>query len=204
MGYVQQALREQQQAVELDPLGTAPHLFLGRLLDTLGRHGDALPHLRLAGLPASHTASFFNAVWRGDLVEARRLATLLDPEVPWRASQLATVDALQDPAKLPHLMSVIDAAERTLPPDDLRSPYDFTRILLPERDYARDIPGLDAVQRAGYASYQWVFWMPGESALRRSPAFQQYVRDSGLLAFWEEAGWPDLCRSDGKGGVACD
>lgn len=205
-GYVRDALREQQHAVQLDPLGSAAHTFLGRLLDTLGRHDEAVPHLRIGGLPAGHTASYFNAIWRRDFVEARRLAELLEPGVPWRASQLAAVEALQDPAKLPQLMAVIENAERTLLPQDLREPYDFMRFVLPDaqRDYARDIAGLNAVQRAGYASYQWIFWMPGERALRQSPAFQQYLRDSGLLAFWREHGWPDLCRSDGGEGAVCD
>lgn len=206
VGYVQDALREQQQAVQLDPLGSAAHTFLGRLLDTSGRHDEALAHLRLGGLPAAHTASYFNAVWRRDFEEARRLAELLEPDVPWRSSQLAAVDALLDATKLPHLLSVIEHSERSLLPEDLREPYNFMRFVLPasQRDYARDIAGLDAVQQAGYASYQWIFWMPGERALRQSPAFQKYVRDSGLLAFWREHGWPDVCRSDGGDGVVCD
>ena len=58
------------------------------------------------------------------------------------------------------------------------------------RDYARDIDGLDAVQRAGYASYQWVFWQPESRELRHDPAFPQYLRRSGLLAYWREHGWP--------------
>jgi TolB-like protein len=205
-GYVQQAVREQQHALELDPLGTGQHQFMGRLLDTLGRHDDALPHLRLAGVPTAHTASYFNALWRRDYGEARRLAEWLDPRVPWKESQLAAVEALQDPARMPQLLAAIDRTERTQRPRDLREPYDFMRFVLPpaQRDYARDISGLDAVQRAGYASYQWLFWMPGERALRQTPAFQRYLRDSGLLAFWRAHGWPDRCRSDGGEGVVCD
>jgi TolB-like protein/DNA-binding winged helix-turn-helix (wHTH) protein len=206
LGYVQDSLRESRLAAQLDPLGTLPHQFLGRVLDTLGRHEEALPHLRLAGLPGAHTALYFNAIWRRDFVEARRLAELLDSNVPWRISQLAAVEALQDPARSKQLIAAIEHSERTQPPDDLRESYDFLRFVLPaaQRDYARDIASLDGVQRAGYASYQLIFWMPNQSALRQSAAFQHYVRDSGLLAFWRQNGWPDKCRSDGGEGVVCD
>lgn len=206
LGYVAEALREQEHALALDPLATSTHVFLGRLLDTVGRHEEAHRHLQLGGLPGAHTASFFNAVWRRDYVEARRLAELWGPSVRWRASQLAVIDALEHPDRWPQALVAIDAAERAMREKGEFVPYDFMRFVLPAsvRDYARDIAGLDAVQRAGYASYQWIFWMPSERPLRQSPAFQKYVRDSGLLAFWREHGWPDLCRGDGGDGVACD
>jgi hypothetical protein len=136
------------------------------------------------------------------LVEARRIAESLPAELRWRAPEIAAARALADPARWPDVVALAEAHERNV--SEGQVPYDFTRLLMPVRDYPRDIAGLDGVQRAGYASYQWVLWQPESRALRKHPAFQAYVRRSGLLAYWREHGWPDVCRSDGGQGVTCD
>jgi TolB-like protein/DNA-binding winged helix-turn-helix (wHTH) protein len=205
LGYVSEALRELDRGLALDPLSQRLHTVRARILDTLGRHEEAFEHLQLAGAEAAgQTSNFYNAVWRGDLDEAEQLARALGPRVPWRESQLATVAALRDPARWPEVEAAIARAEQRIVEAAIGEPYDFNRWFLPQRDYARDVEYLDRISRQGYATYQWIFWMPREAALRRSPAFAQWVRDSGRLAFWREAGWPDACRSDGGDGFTCD
>jgi TolB-like protein/DNA-binding winged helix-turn-helix (wHTH) protein len=201
LGYVQQALRETDEALKLAPFDQDLHFWRGRLLDTLGRHDEASEHLALAPPDRAATASFFNAVWRRDYATAQRLVEALPTDLPWRASELAAVAALRDPTLWPAVPPAIELSERH--PLHGQVPYDFTRLLLPVRDYARDIEGLDAVQQAGYASYQWVFWQPESRALRQDPAFQRYLQRSGIAAYWREHGWPDVCHADGAG-VACD
>ncbi|QSX74303.1 winged helix-turn-helix domain-containing protein [Lysobacter arenosi] len=201
LGYVQQALRETDEALKLAPFDPDLHFWRGRLLDTLGRHDEAREHLALAPPDRAATASFFNAVWRRDYATAQRLVEALPADLPWRASELAAVAALRDPTLWPAVTPAIELSERH--PLHGQVPYDFTRLLLPVRDYARDIDGLDAVQQAGYASYQWVFWQPESRALRQDPAFQRYLLRSGIAAYWREHGWPDVCHADGNG-MACD
>lgn len=202
LGYVNAALREIDTAQAYDPLAPGLQFWRGRLLDTLGRHEEARRHLLLADPVLATTALYFNAAWRNDAAEAQRIAESLPAETPWRASEVAAARALADPARWSDLAPLIEAHERDV--SDGRVPYDFTRLLLPVRDYPRDIAGLDGVQRSGYASYQWVFWQPESRALRQHPAFQAYLRRSGLLAYWREHGWPDVCRSDGGDGVICN
>lgn len=205
MGYVAAALREIDIALAVDPLNAPLNYWRGRILDTLGRHEDAFRHLQLADTQAvGPSAHYYNAIWRNDLTTARSIAEGLHPDTPWRGSMLLLVAALQDPTGLPALREAIAATESRLAGQGVHVPYDFTRWFLPDRDYDLDIRALDRVQRTGYATYQWIFWMPRERALRQTPAFQRYLRDSGLLAFWRENGWPDVCRSDGGEGVVCD
>ncbi len=202
VGYVRAALRETEQAQAIDPLVPVHNFTRARLLDTLGQHDEARTYLMRADPSLSPTAVFFNALWRGDPATARRAVEALPKDVPWRASELAALDAMDDPELWPKVMPIIEANEALA--KDGMVPYDFTRLLLPQRDYARDIAGLDGVQKEGYASYQMVFWQPESRALRQDRAFQAYLRRSGLLAFWREHGWPDVCRSDGKDGAICD
>lgn len=202
MGYVDRALREIDDTLLIAPYDPMLHFWRGRLLDTLGRHDEAQSHLAMADPVQAKTARYFNAAWRRDYATAARIAQTLPSDMPWRNSEIAAAAALQDPSRWPAVLPAIEISERSLSYGQVD--YDFTRLLLPVRDYRRDIAGLDAVQRAGYASYHWVLWQPESRALRRDPAFQAYLRDSGLAAFWREQGWPPLCRSDGGDGAVCD
>ena len=200
MGYPEQALVELEAALAISPADPVGLFAYGRVLDTLGRHEEAAPALA-DGI--SQTAPVLNALWREDLVDARRLAEALPTSFHWRASMLATVDALEDPGRWPRALELIELTERTPPPDEDIVAYNFMRLWLPQRDFARDVAALDRVQRVGYASYQPVLWQPQSRALRQSPAFHAYLRDSGLLDLWREEGWPSFCRPDGDG-AACD
>jgi hypothetical protein len=47
-------------------------------------------------------------------------------------------------------------------------------------------------------------WGPVHRQFRQSDAFRARVRDSGMLAFWQQNGWPDLCRPRGNDDFECD
>jgi TolB-like protein len=200
MGYPEQALVELEAALAISPGDPVGLFTYGRVLDTLGRHEEAAPALA-DGI--SQTAPVLNALWRENLVDARRLAQALPASFHWRDSMLATVDALEDPGRWPRALELIELTERTPPPNEEIVDYNFMRLWLPQRDYARDVAALDRVQRVGYASYQPVLWQPQSRGLRQSPAFHAYLRDSGLLDLWRQEGWPSFCRADGDG-AACD
>lgn len=204
MGYVEDGLAEAREAAAIDPNSAMVRQVTGRLLDTLGRHDEANALFERTTFARSYTARVLNALWRGDLADARRLAGSLAPDNHWRASMLATIDALEDPVHWPRAIALIEASERTPQPEGGLVDYNFMRLWLPERDFARDVAGLDRTQRVGFATYQLVFWQPQSRALRRHPAFRAYVRDSGLLALWRREGWPATCRPAGGDDFRCD
>jgi TolB-like protein/tetratricopeptide (TPR) repeat protein len=200
MGYPEQALVELEAALAISPVDPVGLFAYGRVLDTLGRHQEAAAALTGG---RSETARVLNALWRQDLPGARRLIGAMPSTFHWRASMLATVDALEDSARWPRALELIELSERTPPADEELIDYNFMRMWLPQRDFARDVAALDRVQRIGFASYQLVFWQPQSRELRQSPAFHAYLRDSGLLDLWRQEGWPSFCRPHGDG-VACD
>ena len=204
MGYVAEGLANLQEALAIDPASVSVRLVEGRLLDTLGRHEEARVSLGRALPVRSLTARLLNALWRKDWQDARAIAGAMPPADHWRPSILATLEALQDPNRWPEAMARIEASETTASPNGERTPYNFMRLWLPRRDFARDVAGLDRTQQVGYATYQLVFWQPGSSALRQSEAFRAYVRNSGLLALWREQGWPSMCRARGSDDFLCD
>ncbi|MFS8138155.1 MAG: winged helix-turn-helix domain-containing protein, partial [Thermomonas sp.] len=199
-GYVDAALRELDEVLALDPLSPNHYLFRGRVLDTLGRHDEARKALLLANPMEAQTALYYNAAWRGDSVEMRRIGTALPMETPWRKTELAAADAIADPRLWPIVAALVPAEEQQLKAQGGPA-YDFARFLMPVRDYERDIASLDQVQRQGYATYQWIFWQPESRGLRQHPAFQAYLKRSGLLTYWRKHGFPPQCRPAGDGAL---
>ena len=47
-------------------------------------------------------------------------------------------------------------------------------------------------------------WAPSYAALRKTERFKAYVRKSGMLDYWRQRGWPDLCRPMGVDDFICD
>jgi hypothetical protein len=72
----------------------------------------------------------------------------------------------------------------------------FTRVLdAPERN-------LDVGLANGTVNRS--VWRPIYAALRKTERFKAYVRNAGLVAYWRERGWPDLCRPQGAADFICD
>ena len=49
-----------------------------------------------------------------------------------------------------------------------------------------------------------VLWHPSYAQVRKMERFKAFVRKAGLVDYWRERGWPDLCRPMGADDFACD
>jgi len=47
-------------------------------------------------------------------------------------------------------------------------------------------------------------WYPVMQEVRQLPRFKEFVREIGLVDYWKEYGWPDLCRPVGDDDFVCD
>jgi adenylate cyclase len=50
----------------------------------------------------------------------------------------------------------------------------------------------------------FVLWYPAMREVRKTPRFKKFVREIGLVDYWKEFGWPDLCRPIGDDDFVCD
>jgi TolB-like protein/DNA-binding winged helix-turn-helix (wHTH) protein len=200
LGYLDQAENVMREGVERDPISPGWRFSYGRILDTLGRHEEARAQLALSdGL--NRYALWFNAVWRRDYAEAARVAEALGDSTHssndrlYRPAYVATTQALLDPARWPQA----EAAMRTT--EDQTGLMNFLRVLVPRPNAAELIAGLDVVRERSYSSWDLLLWTKDLAYLRRDPAFQDYLRDNGILDYWRRHGFPKQCRPQGAGAV---
>ena len=201
LGYLEPALAQLEIATTSDPLSYEANLFRARVLDTLGRHLDAYAAFETAmHLPAGTRkrlayARWYNAVWRHDYATARECAADMAADEHFRDVYAAATEALIDPARWPQVEPLIAASERT------SGRPNFLRLLLPEPDFAKVTSALENVLRTGSSSYHLLIWNPESAALRRDPAFQDFLRRTRIIDYWTTHGWPPQCKPDGDGAL---
>jgi TolB-like protein len=50
----------------------------------------------------------------------------------------------------------------------------------------------------------WKIWLPIMQETRKTTRFKEFVKEIGLVDYWKEYGWPDLCRPVGDDDFVCD
>ncbi|RZA22374.1 MAG: hypothetical protein EOP93_00095 [Lysobacteraceae bacterium] len=203
LGYLDRALHAQRELLASDPINGGRHFLLARLLDTAGRHDEALAHHARTNISGSY-ARWFNAVWRHDLAGALRIAEseIGAPDAPDYASRYAPAyqavsRALVDPALWPRAIAEMGKTEKAT------GLWNFCRVLAPDAPAhaAEHIARLDEARQRGYSSWDLLLWTHELTYLRRDPTFQDYLRDNGILAYWKRHGFPRQCRPQGDGAV---
>jgi TolB-like protein/DNA-binding winged helix-turn-helix (wHTH) protein len=202
MGYLDRAEALAREIVARDPLNPNAHFTLGRVLDTLGRHDEAKAEF-VASLHSSdvqHYGYWFNAFWRKDYATTRKLVDEgLAPNDP-RSTQLmpgyvATMRALTGKGS----WAQADAENRKFEQDT--GLFALLRVIEPDAPahVPELIAGLESMRKGGYSTWDLVLWNKEYAFLRRDPAFQDYLRRSGILAYWKQHGFPKQCRPQGDG-----
>jgi len=54
------------------------------------------------------------------------------------------------------------------------------------------------------ASGVFWFWLPLMRDVRQLPRFKELIKEIGLVDYWNEFGWPDICRPLDNGDFECD
>ena len=202
LGYLDRAEAMVRELAARDPLSGSSDFLLGRILDTQGRHEEARRALDPPLIDGAY-ARWFNAIWRNDRAAALKIAETeisASDHPDAHAARLApgyiaASRALIDPTLWPQAMAEFERFERGT------GLTNFSRVLAPDApDHAADlIRELNRVRQRGYSSWDLLLWTKDLAFLRRDPAFQDFLRENGILAYWRKHGFPSQCRPQGEG-----
>ncbi len=107
------------------------------------------------------------------------------------------VEAKMDPVKSPLFLETLAEHETVLPNSVLLAGYvGFGRL---DDAYRVVNTNLDLLGQSAW----WTFWQSEMAPFRQDPRFASLVIEVGLVDYWHENGWPDVCRPAG-GSVICD
>jgi hypothetical protein len=86
-------------------------------------------------------------------------------------------------------------------PSNIYRDIAFWAAYFGEPDFA-----LDAMEKSFnlHTMNFYFIWSPAMRSVRQFPRFKEFVREIGLVDYWKEYGWPDLCRPVGDDDFVCD
>ena len=195
VGHLKDAVALRQRLQRVEPFVPVFNAFTADFL-WLDRQDDAALAM-LRPLPAENPfiARQFSLLYATDRNYREAAVALLkasrtyDPKITEMASRLL----LAAPAG--------SASRQSLPPLGFFGLlYVFSRV--PDR--ALDFFEASLKARFWDAADAPQFWHPSFAALRKTERFKDLMRTAGLVDYWRERGWPDLCHPVGPDDFACD
>jgi TolB-like protein/DNA-binding winged helix-turn-helix (wHTH) protein/Flp pilus assembly protein TadD len=204
LGYLERAETIARELSTRDPLNSHTHLALGRILDARGQHDEARIELAKAGISGAQ-ARWLNAAWRGAAADALRIAEteIAAREHPSERDALlapgfvAASRALADSTLWPQATAEFDRLERD------SGLWNVARVVVPDAagHATKTTDHLVEARQRGYSSLGILLWAKDLAWLRRDPAFQHFLRDNGILAYWRKHGFPLQCRAQGDDAI---
>jgi TolB-like protein/tetratricopeptide (TPR) repeat protein len=194
-GRSQEAERILRRSAELDPVNARTLHWLADALRNSGRLDESRLHAQRSvdlGMFGSSVGVYVYHLRRGEWDQAityQENASRAAGYDPGYVRPL--VEAIRNPAAIPAAVAAGDRAGRS---------HDYMIGMMPAlyfdlADHDLVFSGIERMVDAGDGFYAfWRMWEPEFTGLRNHPRFRAVARRIGLVDYWREYGWPDLCR----------
>jgi len=201
VGRVRNALEEILVAYQLDPLAPVTNkATAGVYLFSNDTH-NALKY-GAAAWDLGHSMGLYVLVMAnlqlGNFDQAIKFARQYD-DLGFFPVSITTlfVEAEMDPAKKPLLLEMLENHETRVGWGFLLQGYTSNGRV----DEAYRLVNMNS--KPERFSFTWVIWRPDMAPFRQDPRFAKLVTELGLLEYWRENGWPDVCQPAGDS-VICE
>jgi DNA-binding winged helix-turn-helix (wHTH) protein/TolB-like protein len=203
VGRIEAALAQVRAAQEIDPLAPVVADRIGILQLWLGRDAEAASDAALArelGLDevAYPETKILLKLHQHDDANAaddlRALQRSLHRSEAWVGP---TLEAYRNRDKRPAAIAQLD---RTLAAAGITARIYFGAMVLLESP-ERALRGFAALPDRGGNDLEFLFSVDA-AAVRRDPAFGEFIRNMGIEAYWDRFGWPGACHREGPR-IAC-
>ena len=201
VGRKSDALEEILIAYQLDPLHPGTNVNLAWVYWGLDDTSNQLKY-GAAAWDLGHPGGLYPLTWaqlrRGEFDRAIESAEKFDDVSDFPVSIVKLfVEAKMDPVKSPLFLETLAEHETVLPFSVLLAGYvGFGRL---DDAYRVVNSNLDLLGQSAW----WTFWHSEMAPFRQDSRFASLVTKAGLLDYWREYGWPDVCQPAGDS-VNCE
>ncbi|MDX1625717.1 MAG: hypothetical protein R3323_04310 [Wenzhouxiangellaceae bacterium] len=218
LGYLDRAREQAELLIETNgEYANFWHLIKGLTYEAEGRYEEAIGPIRTAILSGYH-GSASETLADIHLELGRQDVWLMlhanyyrdhDPELIPLLPHLLELDiAYRNGETQASRRFVAIARELGFTVDDLTAPGPNWGLRVPFTVASALGANAEIVERYENHSPKFWMWTPTLRPFRRSEAFREFVRDSGMLDYWQANGWPDKCRpirtESGEDDFECD
>jgi tetratricopeptide (TPR) repeat protein len=193
-----QALRERLR--RLEPLDSVYNFVSALLLWATGQRADGISIIE--AMPVDAFGGFYrNVVLAEKYAALDRFAEAADTLLLITGNQVSR-RSVEDAVRLLRTAPTKTTAPDALP--RLEGALSFVYAHVGALDRVMEFPERNLA--IGYLGSNATFslWTPERAPLRKTERFKTYVRAAGLVAYWRERGWPDLCRPIGTDDFECE
>ena len=218
-------IRDLERAVELDPHNSSALNWLGMALSQVGRQEEALQIfarcIEVASRFGPCRENHYDLLWamgRAEEGYVKMQASLNDGAVVSEYANFAMLAHFEEKTAfmllanqskwLPgwHRHGDIYEAFRNLDGDHAELLKELQAFLAARPSDPGAYVGALMVPLGDYEAtpFYYLTWGPEYAGYRRSPQFEAFIRETGVLEYWRAHGFPPQCRPLGEDGFECD
>lgn len=209
-GRMREAVPHFEAAQIADPLVLNPELNLSQAYDALGEHEQSVIHyertkslLGVRSLPEGQHV--YSLVGVGELGEAKRHWASLEPryaEMGPPTTRLfgTAIELLEDPPTARAALLALRDDYPIYSSGPLSSHFANWAAYFEDAESA--IGAIRQSVRTSTVPFVYL-WLPIWQKVRPEPEFKEFIRETGLVGYWRQYGWPEHCRPLGEADFEC-
>ena len=199
-GRLKESLRLRENLRTLEPFVPIYNIATARVMQFNGQSQATIPILQ--AIPAESAVGFARNLHLARAYAAEgRFSEASDILLATSQQSDANRKALEDAARLLRSAPKAPGAPASLPSLEGELNFAYAFVGAPERAFESAENALDVGDANSNALRS--LWHPAFAVTRKTDRFKTLVRMAGLVDFWRERGWPDLCRPVGADDFAC-
>jgi TolB-like protein len=200
IGRLKEAASVREKLKTLEPFVPIYNIITAELMQVNGQSRTSIPILE--ALPSDAAGGYFRNVFLARAYAAAgRYAEAADTLLSITGNQVTRRSA-EDAARLIRQAPMKVGAPQELP--TFLSELNFVYVYVGAPDRVWESPDRNLELRNLSTIGIRDLWLPEFAPLRKTERFKAFMRRAGLVNYWRERGWPDLCRPTGTDDFVCE